>query len=238
MLTSESMYPLVDQYLDSVSEINSYYLKGEEKIKESLLNEYDKMINPAKDGRKVFHNTILKSAFEIKQNEARRYMHIDYRIQGLNCKLQYPGYYQIDDDKVLQAVAKAGILQEKNIDQMIMEIDNIMNVPVTGTDERMERILEIILQAKDHPQLYKADITRLEKAFGENIGDAKKLNAEFEIYQKGSALACAHVINNFISFLSMSKNENEREARRIHNVHARDEHMMRLSKMKERRNQK
>ena len=133
VLTSESMYPLVDQYLDSVSEINSYYLKGEEKIKESLLNEYDKMINPAKDGRKVFHNTILKSAFEIKQNEARRYMHIDYRIQGLNCKLQYPGYYQIDDDKVLQAVAKAGILQEKNIDQMIMEIDNIMNVPVTGT---------------------------------------------------------------------------------------------------------
>ena len=35
--------------------------------------------------------------------------------------------------------------------------------------------MEIILQAKDHPQLYKADITRLEKAFREDIPEITKL---------------------------------------------------------------
>ena len=75
--------------------------------------------------------------------------------------------------------------------------------------------MEIIASGERSPAALQGRYNQArKKAFREDIGKAKKLNAEFEIYQKGNSLACAHVINNFISFLSMSKNENERESKK------------------------
>lgn len=227
VLSSPSTEHLMREYLESIARIGGYYRNNGEKMINLINEEWEKLIAPKKKDRKVLQNIVLKSAYEFKHDDFERRLIIDPIVQGLNTKLLYPERYTISDAKTFISIAKLGYIQNKTTDSILNELNNL--------NDDHEKNIEYMLEAKDNPKIYEADLKRINKCLNENIEDCERFNNVYQSYNQNILFTSTHMLQSILMYLGNERTSNEREARRLRMVHQEDRWMIRKTQLKEHR---
>ncbi|MDQ0362525.1 MobP3 family relaxase [Breznakia pachnodae] len=225
ILSTDQLRPLLSEYVKSQENIASFYQKDTAEYANKFLNQ---IINPGKSDRKVFHNTIIRAAYDIKDNNYMKKLLLDSHLETLNKKLE-TGYSikgDVDPERLVKAVIKVQLLQDKDVDEILDEVNRIR------PDE--EKNLETFLDVKDKSTIRKSDIIALNKSFNEKIDKDLDFNKFSSTCETNNAHAAAKVMQQFMSFLGSGSIQNDRELRRLQSLRREDEFVMKRTHMQER----
>ena len=98
-----------------------------------------------------------------------------------------------------------------------------------------EKNIEYMLEAKDNPKIYEADLKRINKCLNENIEDCERFNNVYQSYNQNILFTSTHMLQSILMYLGNERTSNEREARRLRMVHQEDRWMIRKTQLKEHR---
>lgn len=220
LLNSESLHPLVVNYVRSQAHIAKYYLKEDSKKMKEYLDEFtNSLINPKKDDRKVLHNLIIKSAYEIKYQNFIKSLRTDPHVYLIEDKIENitTPKSDVDRNKLTKSIMKLSLSQHHDVDKAIRDA-----LPYASN---REKVLENFLSIKDDTQVTKKDISYLSRAFAEKCTwDPIAFNEQFPIHE------CSKIVQGFVNVIASNTLANEQEALIIYNRMREDEMILKRSK--------
>ena len=218
LLSSKQLRSIVAEYVESQSNIASFYLKSE--LEDYATSFAKSLIEPGPSDRKVMHNAILSAAHEIKIIMKEQQLLLRKPFNGLNQKLNLQEVPSVINDEVINAVCKVTMLQEVPVEQTVHYL-----TPLVLDDERR---LEIILMNKEKHVTNK-DIKVLNKAYSENIDN----NYVEKVHSSGMAKVynvANRMIQGVLNIFATNHAKDQQELSRINRAHKEDINAMKKHK--------
>lgn len=231
ILNSKEMKPLFEEYIKTHVDLSSFYLK--DKLEIEANNFMKRLIDPSKKDRKVLHNFVLKTAYEIHSDEIKTSILNHQHTNGLHYKLvsNYPVPNEIlENDKrkdtLVKGLLKVESLRSSNIDELMQTVHYI--------EPNEEKIYEILLDIKTNSTIKDSEIKLINKAYQESLASdiLKQTTQKLEV---NSTHATTHLIQNIVNFIASDTVHQERETMRIKAIHRQDEYIIKKNQRKERR---
>lgn len=233
VLSNSELAPIVDAYLSSQKDLASFYLKeNSSNMAKYMENFCHSFIHPGKGDRKVLHNEIIHTAYEIKSQ-----MFLKHQMEDPFTKQ----IYNMLDDNISPAYLQSNQLDR--YEKAVCRFSMYMNHDPETTLKHMmsftseEKAMEILLQLRSgkediliKDQFNEADWKVLQHAYLDSI---KKDNTYFPPDQ--TFHCCAKLLQTIINWFSLNTRNTSQEVHRLKTLKREDEFALQKMHFNERK---